>query len=57
MKRYEIIDGSNLGHCCIEYTVVDTDKSGSGYANFICECLRKEDAEKICDALNKGEKE
>lgn len=56
MNRYVVVEGSNLGHCCIEYTVINIDaKKDSAYSELVCECLRKKDAEMICEALNQGE--
>lgn len=54
--RYIIIQGSISGHCYFDYTIVDTkegkDTCGD-WENLICETFDKEDAIKICTALNK----
>ena len=58
--RYEILEESSSGHCCFEYSVLDTkrvktDDSGKdiGFETIcICECWDKEDAELIVKALN-----
>lgn len=64
-NRYIIQEGSNSGHCCFSYTVVDTAKpclryGGTQYLttkgdpeyDSVCECFDVEDAELICAALN-----
>lgn len=56
--RFIILEESLSGHCCFEYTVVDThgdDKvcESSGIkGKTMCECFEKENAEIICNALN-----
>ena len=58
--RYKVELGSQSGHCCFEYTVVDTTKpymvAGKQYRDRfqgICECFDKGIADQICEALNK----
>jgi len=60
--RYAIVEGSQTGHCCFNYTVVDTAKpslvNGEHYKGQfveVCECFDEEDAKLICDALNAHE--
>jgi hypothetical protein len=54
-QRFQVFDGSQSGHCCFEYTVVDSHiaqkHSASGY-EAICETFEREQAEIICNALN-----
>lgn len=56
---YKVVEGSESAHCCFAYTVVDTSKpviiNGKQYDDqfeAVCETFEKEDAEKICNALN-----
>lgn len=60
MGRFLVVDGSQSGHCCFEYTVVDTELpvtiAGVHYKNQyepVCECFERADADRICAALNK----
>lgn len=62
--RYAIYEGSQSGHCCFDATVVDTTKphiiggkhykgsDGQYHYETVCECFDREDAERICAALN-----
>ena len=58
-ERYKIIEGSQTGHCCFEYTVVDTlsiksrgeTEADIRYAE-VCECFDRPSAVLICNALN-----
>lgn len=51
--RYMIVEGSDLGHCCIEHTVLDTQKTDAfDYFDMVCECTSKEHADRICKMLN-----
>ena len=62
-RRYKIIPGSQSGHCCFEFTVVDTDRpwfnargepftdEGEQLYEAICECYDEADAKRVCDAL------
>lgn len=65
MNRYTIEEGSNSAHCCFSYTIVDTaqpeiwngeiltnHETGQPRFTTVCECFEKEDADKVCDALN-----
>lgn len=47
--HYIVIEGSKSGHCCFDFTVVDTTKKNES----VCECFDREDAELIAEALNK----
>lgn len=63
---YQVYKGSQSGHCCFEATVVDTtkpqilggkhyqDSSGQYQYDAICECFGVDDAQRICDAMNKA---
>jgi len=54
MERYSIVEESLSGHCCFEYTVVDNEiLREDGKPSWICETFEKEEAELICNALNK----
>jgi hypothetical protein len=66
--RYKIIEESTSGHCCFDYTVVDTSKplilvddavwaQGNCETLYetVCECFEKNFAEIVCSALNKQE--
>lgn len=57
--RYKVIEGSETGHCCFEYTVIDTTKERGVLDDedddLVCECFEKEHADKICNALNELE--
>ena len=62
MTRYQIVSGSQSGHCCFEYTVVDTLKpliicgcQYEGQFEVVCETFELEEATLVCDALNKKE--
>lgn len=61
-QRYKIVEGSQSGHCCFNYTIVDTTRPfmirGQQYNNeyeIVCECHEEADAKLICDALNENE--
>lgn len=55
--RYKVLVGSQSGHCCFDYTVVDTLKPHPVYASqglfdAICETFREEEAHAVARALN-----
>jgi hypothetical protein len=54
-ERYKIVEGSQSGHCCFDFTVVDTQEPLSydpeGF-KAICECFELRDAQVVCNALN-----
>ena len=55
--RYKVLAGSQSGHCCFDYTVVDTLKPHPVYASqglfaAICETFREEGAHAVARALN-----
>lgn len=53
-QRFIVIEESLSGHCCFGYTILDTQKGRSGeyWNSRVCETFEKEDAVKICYALN-----
>lgn len=55
--RYLIIEASTSGHCCFEYTIVDTkegkESCGDSWKRKMCETFGKQEAIEICNALNK----
>lgn len=55
--RYIIVDKSVSGHCCFEYTIIDTAAGKEDYGDYwkrsMCETFDRTEAEIICDALNK----
>lgn len=58
--RYKVIEGSQSGHCCFQFTVVDTQNPTlihgehyKGQYEAICECFDEDDAKIIVGALNK----
>ena len=60
--RYKFVKGSQSGHCCFKFTVVDATQPvmihGEQYEDeckAICECFDEADAELICAALNAKE--
>jgi hypothetical protein len=58
MARFQVVQGSESGHCCFDATVVDTQSPHSAFKDspdWVCECFELEDAEKICAALNAAE--
>lgn len=46
MISYYKVKGSESGHCCFDWTVVNS--SGDS----VCECFDEEDADRIVKALN-----
>jgi hypothetical protein len=67
MMKYQIFEGSQSTHCCFDATVVDTTKpemvggeqykgeDGQLHYKAICECFNRDDAVRICEALNAAE--
>lgn len=61
MSRYIIIEKSVSGHCCFNYSIIDTKEGTEDYSteddvywkNNIAETFNYEDAELIINALNK----
>jgi hypothetical protein len=55
--RYIIVEGSSSGHCCFQYTIVDTLEGKESYGDYwkksLCETFERAEAEIICVALNK----
>lgn len=60
--RYQVVLGSESGHCCFDATVVDTRRGEDGAERkegkspyLVCECFYEVDANRICDLLNAAE--
>lgn len=63
-NRYKVVNGSQSGHCCFDYTVVDLTKpvmigghhyegrDGELQYDPLCETFGKERADEICRCLN-----
>jgi hypothetical protein len=52
--RYIILEESCSGHCCFEYTVIDTHiEHDVTWKRSMCETFDKDKAETICNALNR----
>jgi hypothetical protein len=54
-QRYIIVSESISGHCCFEYTIVDTAEGVDSLNNWnktLCETFEEQDAILICKALN-----
>lgn len=55
-KRYEVHSGSESGHCCFDFTVIDTRESHpsgrTGEYAAVCETFEREEADLIAKALN-----
>lgn len=58
-QRYVVLERSDSGHCCFEFTAIDTQtpllfENGAQAQEYtpLCECFVKEDAERIAAALN-----
>ena len=59
--RYKVVEESLSGHCCFEYTIVDTVRPKTavgvdGGFEPLCECWSREEADLICNALNAFER-
>ena len=58
--RYIIIEESFTGHCCFGYSIIDTKAGKVHYGDYsnwkksMCETFDKEEAEIICESLNKS---
>lgn len=53
--RFVILEDSDSGHCCFEYSILDTEKINEVWSEkyeSICETFDIESAESICEALN-----
>ena len=53
--RFIILEDSDSGHCCFEYSILDTKKTNEVWLKkheSICETFDIESAESICKALN-----
>ena len=54
-QRYRVLDESRSGHCCFDFTVVDTHTPHPYYLHLfdaVCECFEREQAERVAAALN-----
>jgi hypothetical protein len=52
-ERFQVVDGSDSGHCCFEVSVIDTSRPKNGrLSQCVCECLEEEDAKLIARLLN-----
>jgi len=54
--RFVIIEESFSGHCCFEYSIIDTSISVDAdpyRKRCMCQTFDKDNAEIICNALNK----
>jgi len=53
-ERYKVVEGSQSGHCCFDYTIVDMNNKGWYEDEYesVCECFQLGDAELIVKALN-----
>lgn len=47
MNKYIMIKNSRTGHCCFNFTIVDSKTDST-----LCECFEEEDAKIILNALN-----
>ena len=46
--QYKIYEGGASGHCCFNYTIVDTENCNTN----VCEVFELNDAIKICRGMN-----
>lgn len=61
MSRYVVKKGSNSGHCCFVYSVMDSFRKvieradgGKDSPEAVCECFYEKEANMIADALNRA---
>lgn len=52
-NRYKVVRESVSGHCCFDFTIIDTTIT-ENYKS-ICETFYQEQADAICDALNNAD--
>jgi hypothetical protein len=60
VSRFVVIEGSQSGHCCFDYTVVDTDRPDLAFATVLpqprwvalCETFYRKQADAIAAAMN-----
>jgi hypothetical protein len=54
--RFIVVARSISGHCCFEYSIVDTKEGKETYGDYwkkvMCETFNKDEAIIICHALN-----
>mgnify|MGYP003663395321 CR=1 FL=1 len=59
--RYIVQQGSDSGHCCFDFSVMDTETPVTNMfdggiisdATMVCECFERKEADMIAEALNK----
>lgn len=62
-NRFQVVDGSQSGHCCFEHTVIDTSRpvvyhgvpfvdDGQQRYTSVCECFGRTEADMIAASLN-----
>ena len=49
-ERFVLKDGSETGHCCFQFSIIDVTKPNLP----VCECFNREDADAILSALRQG---
>ena len=61
--RYKVIPESQSGHCCFDFTVVDTRRpviiggeQFEGQFEAVCECFDENAANLVCNSLNAASK-
>ena len=55
--KYYVINKSQSGHCCFEYSVMESSADvDSSFNNAYCECFDRKSADAIVRALNSMEK-
>lgn len=61
MSRYVVEEGSNSGHCCFKFSVMDStrkvitlENGGKQSPEAVCECYEAAEANMIADALNRA---
>lgn len=56
MDRFKVVRGSESGHCCFDWTVVDVEdleQVGKRFRpRWVCECFEEKDAIRVAEALN-----
>jgi len=62
--RYQVLKGSQSGHCCFSFSVIDTERAAPvpNLPDFhmgeprvyltVCECTEENEARLICEAMN-----
>ena len=52
-ERFVLKDGSETGHCCFQFSIIDVTKPNLP----VCECFNREDADAILSALRQGQQD